>query len=105
MPVPKNPNIPFFTEKRVTLASDTLPPITTLTINIKKSADLNEPKPFICSGKLELAMLPQEWKNIQNVEQPRINIAAPTSTHTLEQCIFLYDEKSSMFLIEAHTFI
>lgn len=122
MPLPTNPNLPLFVGKTGSIASEGLPDIPTISINVMKKSENASPSPFgstpnptditdasskpqyICSGVLDIVRPPDEWIAKQGVVIPEIRITSEGRSRTLYQATFMCDPKSGSFFIEAQKF-
>ena len=65
----------------------------------------DDKRPYICNAVLDLARIPDEWMAKQGQEIPVIQIRIVTGQRTLTQAIFMFDQKTGGFFIQAKGFL
>jgi hypothetical protein len=65
----------------------------------------NDKRPYVCNAVLDLVRIPDEWIAKQGQEIPVIQIRLITGQRTLTQAVFMFDEKSGGFFIQAKGFL
>jgi hypothetical protein len=104
MALATNPNLPLFTAKQGTISSDTLPQLTTVSLNVTKKVNTDGTATYSAGAVLDVPSFPAQWEAFQGKTVPSITILGDGKTRTMTDATIFYQANGNMLFMESATF-